>query len=128
VLYGWPVYPPWALFVWWFAFEAYAPEAFDAAGLLAGMSGFMGAAAAIVGSLWRARQGRMVTTYGPIIECRADSRDHSGPHGGSEWSRSARALGHPPGGGAGRPVPPGRGVPAQRPGPAGGRAGSLRFY
>ncbi|MQX37632.1 conjugal transfer protein TraG [Roseospira navarrensis] len=64
VLFGWPVYPPWALFVWWFAFEAYAPEVFDAAGLLAGMSGFMGAAAAIVGSLWRARQGRMVTTYG----------------------------------------------------------------
>lgn len=65
VLFGWPVYPPWALFVWWFAFEAYAPDVFDAAGLLAGMSGFMGAAAAIAGSLWRARQGRMVTTYGP---------------------------------------------------------------
>src|SRR3546814_15613674 len=34
------------------------------AGMLAGASGIMGCAAAVVGSLWRARQNRLVTTYG----------------------------------------------------------------
>ncbi|WP_314716966.1 conjugal transfer protein TraG [Sphingobium yanoikuyae] len=59
-----PVYRPWDLFRWWYHFEAYAPEVFDKAGMLAGASGFLGCAAAIVGSLWRARQNRNVTTYG----------------------------------------------------------------
>jgi len=63
-LFGWPVYEPWKLFEWWYFFEAYAPEVFDKAGMLAAGSGFMGCAAAIVGSLWRARQNRLVTTYG----------------------------------------------------------------
>jgi len=64
VLFGWPVYEPWKLFEWWYFYEAYAPEVFDKAGMLAGASGFMGCAAAVVGSLWRARQSRLVTTYG----------------------------------------------------------------
>jgi len=64
VLFGWPVYEPWKLFEWWYFYEAYAPEIFDNAGMLAGASGFMGCAAAVVGSLWRARQNRLVTTYG----------------------------------------------------------------
>ncbi len=64
VLFSWPVYEPWRLFEWWYHYEAYAPEIFDKAGMLAGASGFMGCAAAIVGSLWRARQNRLVTTYG----------------------------------------------------------------
>ena len=59
-----PIYRPWALFPWWYHYEAYAPEIFDAAGTLAGASGFFGCAAAIAGSLWRARQARFVTTYG----------------------------------------------------------------
>ena len=59
-----PIYRPWALFAWWFHFEAYAPKVFDRAGALAGASGFMGCAAAVAGSLWRARQARFVTTYG----------------------------------------------------------------
>jgi type IV secretion system protein VirD4 len=59
-----PVYRPWALFPWWYRFEAYAPAVFDRAGALAAASGFMGCAAAIAGSLWRARQARFVTTYG----------------------------------------------------------------
>lgn len=59
-----PVYRPWALFGWWFRFEAYAPRVFDTAGMIAGASGFAGCAAAITGSLWRARQRRQVTTYG----------------------------------------------------------------
>jgi len=64
VIAGWPIYRPWQLFHWWYWYEAYAPHVFDKAGLLAGTSGFMGCAAAIMGSLWRARQTRMVTTYG----------------------------------------------------------------
>jgi type IV secretion system protein VirD4 len=37
---------------------------FDKAGALAGASGFLGCAAAVAGSLWRARQTGLVTTYG----------------------------------------------------------------
>ncbi|MEW5704372.1 MAG: conjugal transfer protein TraG [Pseudomonadota bacterium] len=64
MLTGLPVYYPWRLFEWWYAYEAYAPRIFDRAGMLAGASGFMGCAAAVIGSLWRARQNRLVTTYG----------------------------------------------------------------
>jgi len=59
-----PIYRPWALFPWWYHYEAYAPQVFDKAGMLAGASGFLGCVAAIIGSLWRARQSRQVTTYG----------------------------------------------------------------
>ncbi|WP_192385147.1 conjugal transfer protein TraG [Mesorhizobium silamurunense] len=61
---GWPIYKPWKLFEWWFHFDAYAPAVFDKAGALAGASGLLGCAAAIAGSLWRARQSGLVTTYG----------------------------------------------------------------
>lgn len=64
VLFGWPVYEPWKLFEWWYFYEAYASEIFSKAGLLAAVSGFLGCLAAIIGSLWRARQSRLVTTYG----------------------------------------------------------------
>ena len=63
-LFHTPVYRPWAIFAWWYHFDAYAPHVFDKAGTLAGASGFIGCAAAIFGSLWRARQQRHVTTYG----------------------------------------------------------------
>ena len=59
-----PVYRPWALFGWWYHYDAYAPRIFDRAGMVAGASGFVGCAAAVAGSLWRARQARHVTTYG----------------------------------------------------------------
>ncbi|MET0309329.1 MAG: conjugal transfer protein TraG [Sphingomonas sp.] len=61
---GYRVYRPWALFAWWFHFDAYAPHVFDKAGTLAGASGFFGCAAAILGSLWRSRHAKTVTTYG----------------------------------------------------------------
>ena len=64
VVGGVPLYGPWALFPWWYHFEAYAPEVFDKAGALAGASGFLGCGAAVGGSLWRARQSGRVTTYG----------------------------------------------------------------
>ena len=59
-----PVYRPWSLFPWWYHFDAYAPEVFRKAGALAAISGFLGCAWAIGGSLWRARQSGKITTYG----------------------------------------------------------------
>ena len=63
-LLGLPVYYPWRLFEWWFVYEAYAPRVFNTGGLIAGGSGLLGALSAILGSVWRARQSRLVTTYG----------------------------------------------------------------
>lgn len=59
-----PVYYPWRLFEWWYAFDAYAPAVFNRAGGIAASSGLVGCAVAIIGSLWRARQTQLVTTYG----------------------------------------------------------------
>ena len=59
-----PLYRPWSLFLWWYHYEAYAPAVFNRAGALAASSGFLGCAASVLGSLWRARQSRFVTTYG----------------------------------------------------------------
>ncbi len=64
MLFHTPIYRPWAIFPWWYHYDAYAPHVFDRAGALAGASGFIGCGAAIAGSLWRARQSRHVTTYG----------------------------------------------------------------
>ncbi|MBY0510066.1 MAG: conjugal transfer protein TraG [Rhodospirillaceae bacterium] len=61
---SWPIYHPWRLFQWWYAFDAYAPRVFDRAGFVAGLSGIAGCVIAIIGSLWRARQGVRSTTYG----------------------------------------------------------------
>ena len=58
------VYRPWALFPWWYHFDAYAPRVFDRGGEIAGAGGVVACAAAIFGSLWRARQRKQVTTYG----------------------------------------------------------------
>ncbi|HEX5258596.1 MAG TPA: conjugal transfer protein TraG [Sphingomicrobium sp.] len=63
-LRGLPLYRPWALFPWWFHYEAYAPAVFNKAGALAAASGFFGCGAAVAGSLWRARAPGAVTTYG----------------------------------------------------------------
>jgi type IV secretion system protein VirD4 len=57
-------YYPWRLFEWWYAYDAYAHEIFNTAGIIAATSGFLGCTVAIVGSLWRARQIGRVTTYG----------------------------------------------------------------
>jgi len=61
---GIPFYRPWQLFAWWYWYDAYAPEIFNEAGAIAASSGLLGCLAAIIGSLWRARQNRLVTTYG----------------------------------------------------------------
>ncbi|WP_417462955.1 conjugal transfer protein TraG [Kordiimonas sp.] len=62
--FGYPVYLPWRLFEWWYAYEAYAPDVFNRAGIIAASGGVVGVAVAIAGSLWRARQNQLVTTYG----------------------------------------------------------------
>ncbi len=59
-----PLYYPWRLFQWWYAFHAYAPHVFDIGGVIAAASGVIAALAAIIGSVWRARQSKLVTTYG----------------------------------------------------------------
>ena len=59
-----PFYLPWRLFEWWYAYDAYAHDLFNRAGAIAATSGFAGCGVAVVGSLWRARQSRNVTTYG----------------------------------------------------------------
>ncbi len=61
---GLRIYAPWAISVWWFEFDAYAPIVFDKAGGIAASSGLVGCGAAIAGSVWRARQRSNVTTYG----------------------------------------------------------------
>jgi type IV secretion system protein VirD4 len=59
--FGHPVYLPWA------------PTLFEEAGAIAAASGLVGCAAAIFGSLWRARQRNNLTTYGSARW--ADQRD-----------------------------------------------------
>ena len=61
---GTPIYRPWQLFIWWYFYDAYAPEIFARSGVLAAASGLIGCSTAIAGSIWRARQAKAVTTYG----------------------------------------------------------------
>ncbi len=58
------IYPPHRLYQWWYAYDAYAPEVFAKAGMLAAAGGLFGIIIAVIGSLWRARQDTEVTTYG----------------------------------------------------------------
>ena len=57
-----PIYKPWRLFQWWYAYEVYATDIFNRAGLIVG--GMLGTAAAIAGSVWHAHQSNNVITYG----------------------------------------------------------------
>ena len=59
-----PVYAPWSFFVWWYRFEAYAPEVFDTGGMIAAGGGFAGLIVAVGGAVLRSRESRRVTTYG----------------------------------------------------------------
>jgi type IV secretion system protein VirD4 len=77
-LAGTPIYRPWQIFPWWYHYDAYAPNVFDKAGALAAASGFAGCGAAIFGSLWRARQQRLVTTYGSARWATAREIDRAG--------------------------------------------------
>ena len=81
VAFGRPIYRPWALFPWWYHYDAYAPHVFDRAGMVAGASGFVGCAAAVAGSLWRARQSGNVTTYGSARWATPGELEQAGLHG-----------------------------------------------
>ena len=81
VFAGVPLYRPWALFVWWYYYDAYARPVFDRAGMLAGASGFVACAAAIGGSLWRARQTSNVTTYGSARWAKSSELERAGLYG-----------------------------------------------
>lgn len=59
-----PVYYPWRLFEWWYVYDAYAPDIFQTGGTIAGGGGIVASLSAIIGSVWRARQAKHVTTYG----------------------------------------------------------------
>ncbi|AWP59338.1 conjugal transfer protein TraG [Bordetella bronchiseptica] len=64
VVAGRPVYAPWQLYFWWFAYEAYAPQVFARAGMIAAWAGVLPLGAAVGMSVYRARQAKRVTTYG----------------------------------------------------------------
>ncbi|MGD9471239.1 MAG: conjugal transfer protein TraG [Novosphingobium sp.] len=61
---GWPVYRPYDFFWWWFSYDAYAPQVFDTAGMIAVTGGFASIIVAIGMSVWRARELKTATTYG----------------------------------------------------------------
>jgi type IV secretion system protein VirD4 len=63
-LFGIPIYHPWRLFEWWYWFDAYAPRIFLKGGAIAAASGGIATCVAIGMSIWRARQSKLVTTYG----------------------------------------------------------------
>ena len=63
-VFGTPVYYPWRLFQWWYLYNPYAPGIFLRGGAIAACSGLASVAVAVLGSVWRSRQARLVTTYG----------------------------------------------------------------
>ena len=64
MLGDYPLYPPWAFFGWWFAFDAYAPDVFDRGGLIAASGGVFAIMIAVIGAVLRARWDRKVSTFG----------------------------------------------------------------
>jgi type IV secretion system protein VirD4 len=60
----WPMYQPLAFFIWWFKFDAYAPAIFLQGGCIAASGGLAAMVAAIILSVWRAKEAQHVTTYG----------------------------------------------------------------
>ena len=63
-VFGWPVYPPYAFFVWMFFYDAYAPRIFETGALIAASGGFLAVIVAIAMSVRRARELKNAETYG----------------------------------------------------------------
>ena len=61
---GTPIYYPWRLFEWWYAFEPYAPEIFATGGQIAIGASALGVVFSVIGSVWRGRQAKKLTTFG----------------------------------------------------------------
>ncbi|MFA7604229.1 MAG: conjugal transfer protein TraG, partial [Novosphingobium sp.] len=55
-VFGWPVYPPYAFFVWMFFYDAYAPRIFETGAMIAASGGFLAFIVAIAMSVRRARE------------------------------------------------------------------------
>jgi type IV secretion system protein VirD4 len=81
--FGVPVYHPWALFEWWYWFNAYAPRLFLKGGEIAALSGAAAVVVAIGMSIWRARQSKLVTTYGSARWAETDEVSQAGLTGPS---------------------------------------------
>jgi type IV secretion system protein VirD4 len=64
---GWPVYPPYAFFWWWFVYDAYAPAIFETGGMIAASGGLIAAGVAIAMSVGRAREAKKAETYGSAV-------------------------------------------------------------
>ncbi|MGU3400459.1 conjugal transfer protein TraG [Brucellaceae bacterium D45D] len=63
-LAGWPVYYPPSFFLWWYFYDAYAPQIFMEGGIIAASGGFIAIIVAIGMSVIRAREAGSVDTYG----------------------------------------------------------------
>ena len=59
-----PVYSPSAFFLWWYAYDGYAPRIFAEGAAFAVSGGLAAVVVAIIGSVLRARQAGHATTYG----------------------------------------------------------------
>jgi type IV secretion system protein VirD4 len=59
-----PVYLPVAFFWWWYHYDAYAPRIFVEGAAIAASGGFASIGIAIGMSVWRAREAKIITTYG----------------------------------------------------------------
>ena len=64
VVSDYKVYAPHKLFIWWYSFEAYAPQVFERGGKIAAMGGFIGTLFAIIGSVVRGRCTGKLNTFG----------------------------------------------------------------
>ena len=69
---GWPIYHPPAFFWWWYFYDAYAPSIFIEGAIVAASGGFIAIAAAILMSVWRAREAQNIDTYGSARWARPD--------------------------------------------------------
>lgn len=63
-LNGFPVYQPFAFYIWWFEFDAYAPSIFRTGGYIAASGGGLAVVVAIALSLRRARETKHAETFG----------------------------------------------------------------
>ncbi len=61
---GWPLYPPFAFYGWWFKYDAYAPRIFQTGGFIAASGGALAVVVAVTLSIWRAREAKHAETFG----------------------------------------------------------------
>jgi len=64
ILGNYKIYFPHQLFIWWYSFEAYAPDVFARGGKIAAMGGFIGTIFAVIGSVLRGRYIGNLSTFG----------------------------------------------------------------